>query len=460
MSSVADPAASPPPSKAEGPLGLASDAPDTDYVAPHADCPQRWEAGNFVWLALHQLLLRVGWIFKTESIIIPYFMDVVGGGPVMQGSLMLFNRLGFSIPPALYARRLKLMPEKRWAVFRSTLGMAVPFALLSILWASGAWRSTDDPSRAAWWMPYLFMVAYGVFFCLTGINQLALHAINGKVIRAERRGRLFTSSVVVGAPIAVACAWWLMTPWLKLADGGFTWLFAAPAFAFAVASLTMLGVRELPDAYEEASSSAWSRLSAAWRLATAPGPCRGVATVALLSSTSFTLFPHFQALGRSAAGGNFDLEWLMLWSITQHLAVAALSLLAGPIADRFGNRLAVQLCVFGAAAAPLIAIALATLPAEAMGRWYWLVFIALGFTPVMIKMLINYTLELVEREHHTQLIAAIGLCLAAPVIVGSPIVGWLVGVVGCTPVFALGALVLLIAGARTLWLSEPRHAAP
>ena len=32
---------------------------------------------------------------------------------------------------------LKLMPQKRWAVFAATLGMAAPFALLSVVWASG-----------------------------------------------------------------------------------------------------------------------------------------------------------------------------------------------------------------------------------------------------------------------------------------------------------------------------------
>ncbi|MEO1496767.1 MAG: MFS transporter [Planctomycetota bacterium] len=459
MSTVADaPAARPSDSTADEPLGVASDAPDSDTVAPHADCPEKWEPGNFLWLAVHQLMLRVGWVFKTESIVIPFFMDTIGGGPVLRGSLMVFNRLGFSIPPALFARSLKLMAEKRWAVFTCTLGMSVPFALLSIVWGTGVWRSAADPSVAAWWMPYLFLAAYGVFFCLTGVNQLSLHAINGKVIRAERRGRLFATSVVVGSPIAIACAWVLMPRWLNLPDGGFTWLFAAPALLFALASLTMLGIRELPDAFDEPSAGAWSRLRDAWRLAVEDGPCRGVATTALLFSASFTLFPHYQALAVDEAGESFNLRSLMIWTVTQHTAVAILSLLAGPIADRFGNRLAVQLCVFGTALGPLTAITLASLPSDAMTEWYWLVFLPLGFTPVTIKMLINYTLELVDREHHTQNVAAVGLCLAAPVIVGSPIVGWLVGVLGATPVFALGAVVLLAAGARTLTLCEPRHA--
>ena len=36
---------------------------------------------NFFLLVLYQVTQRVGWIFKTESIIIPAFMDYIGGGP-------------------------------------------------------------------------------------------------------------------------------------------------------------------------------------------------------------------------------------------------------------------------------------------------------------------------------------------------------------------------------------------
>ena len=138
--------------------------------------------------------------------------------------------------------------------------------------------------------------------------------------------------------------------------------------------------------------------------------------------------------------------------------MAFLSLLTGPIADRLGNRASVRFCVFGSALAPITAVGLSLLPVELMNQWYWLVFLPLGFTPVTIKMLINYTLELVPREDHPRFVSAVGMCLALPVIVGSPLVGALVGAVGCVPVFALGAAVILIAGVQTLWLSEPRGA--
>lgn len=458
MSSTLDESAARP-SSDEAVLGLGSDLPQTESVPLPCEETHENEPRNFVWLALHQVLMRVGWVFKTESIVMPFFMDAIGGGPVLRGSLMVFNRLGFSVPPALFARSLKLMPQKRWAVCLATFGMAIPFAVLSIVWASGVWRGADG--TPAGWMPYFFLAAYAAFFTLTGLNQLAVHSIGGKLIRPQRRGRLFAAGVFVGAPIAIASAWWLMPRWLRLPDGGFTWLFAAPAVCFALASLTMLAVREKGDDFEEESTPAWRRLWDASMLAFAPGPYRRVAIVALLFSATFTLFPHYQALARelaeSSGGAAFNTSSLMVWTVTQHLAVAVLSLFTGPMADRLGNRAAVRFCVIGAALAPLTAATLGWLAPEVSSGWFWIVFLPLGFTPVTIKMLINYTLELAPREEHPRYVSAVGMCLAWPVIFGSPLVGALVGAIGCAPVFALGAVVILAAGVQTLLLTEPRH---
>ncbi len=439
--------------------GLASDAPESDYLDTPCRATLENEPGNFFWLALHQVLMRIGWIFKTESIIIPYFMDLVGGGPTLRGSLMVFNRLGFSLPPALFAHRLKQMSQKRWAVAAGTFGMALPFALLSAVWASGIWQ--NDEGKPAFWMPYFFLIVYGLFFAITGINQLAAHSINGKLIRAERRGRLFAAGVAVGAPLSIIAAWYLMPRWFALPNSGFTWLFLAPAIAFALASLTMFAVKEEDDSFDEASPPALQRLNDAWQIIVQPGPCHGVAIVALLYSTTFTLFPHYQALATDRAKENladsFDINLLLTWTITQHISVAVLSLLVGPIADRFGNRLAIKLLLFGSTLSPLTAITLSQLPADQMNDWFWLVFAPLGFTPVTIKMLINYTLEMVSREEHPKYISAIGICFALPVILGSTLVGWLIGQIGSVPVFALGASVLVLAGIKSFGLVEPRH---
>ena len=57
-------------------------------------------AGNFV-------IGRIGWIFKTESVIVPAFVDAVAGPGWIRGLLPILNRLAQSMPPFLFARRVK-----------------------------------------------------------------------------------------------------------------------------------------------------------------------------------------------------------------------------------------------------------------------------------------------------------------------------------------------------------------
>ena len=56
---------------------------------------------NFLVLAWYQVVIRVGWIFKTESIIVPAFVDMIAGPGWVRGCLPALNRLGQSIPPVI-----------------------------------------------------------------------------------------------------------------------------------------------------------------------------------------------------------------------------------------------------------------------------------------------------------------------------------------------------------------------
>ncbi|MEM8864991.1 MAG: MFS transporter, partial [Planctomycetota bacterium] len=379
------------------------------------------EAKNFVWLALHQVMLRVGWIFKTESIVMPAFMSHVGGGPVLLGLLPVLNRLGFSIPPLLYTRRLKVMPHKKWSVVATTLAMAGPFALLSALWFTGLWRGAGG--EAAAWMPWLFLAVYGIFFCLTGLNQLGAHALHGKLIRPDLRGRLFMASVVVGTPLAITAAAWLLPAWLAQEDGGFGWIFGAVAIAFLFAGMSVLPAAETADNFREQSTNAWQKLHGAWSIVRTHREARAVGILAALASANLMLFPHYQALGREEFGLDLttttrwfglSVNGVALWVCVQNAATACISLVAGPLADRYGNRLALQFSVTGLAMAPLFILFLMSQSTADGVQWFWLVFAPLGFMPVTIRLLINYTLEIADSEDHPKFVSAIGMCLALP----------------------------------------------
>ena len=92
------------------------------------------ETRNLWTLAVHQVVLRVGWTFKTESILVPAFLDTVLSAGWLRGCLPLANRLGQSIPPVFSAERLKAMRQKKWALAAFAALVGLPYLTLAGLW--------------------------------------------------------------------------------------------------------------------------------------------------------------------------------------------------------------------------------------------------------------------------------------------------------------------------------------
>ena len=95
---------------------------------------ERREPRNLAVLAVHQIILRVGWIFKTESVIMPAFLDTIAGAGWLRGCLPVLNRFGQSIPPVLYADQLRRARLKKRVLATCVMLMAVPFAILAAVW--------------------------------------------------------------------------------------------------------------------------------------------------------------------------------------------------------------------------------------------------------------------------------------------------------------------------------------
>ena len=64
------------------------------------------EKRNILSLVLHQILFRTAWIFKTESVIIPAFLDSITEAGWVRGMLPPLNRFGQSVAPLLLSDRL------------------------------------------------------------------------------------------------------------------------------------------------------------------------------------------------------------------------------------------------------------------------------------------------------------------------------------------------------------------
>jgi MFS family permease len=429
-----------PPDKANATAPLPCGGGDPrDGMLPH-------EGRNFGILALFLVVLRTGWIFKTESIVIPAVLDSIGGSAALRGWLPLLNRFALSLPPVLFARRLAVQPRKKWTLACCTALMAAAYLVLAAIW----WLAKG---HVFVWLPVVFLVIYTLFFVATGLNQLTAGTLQGKLIRAQRRGRLLSVATVVGVVVAAASAALLIPRWFSAEQARFECLFLSAGAFFLMAAGIATALAEPADSNERGPGGLSIQVIEAWRVIRRDANFRRLALVAVLFGSSMVAFPHYQALAREQLRLHSD--QIVLWVIVQNVGTAIFSMVAGPLADRRGTRMTLRLLIASAGCVPLVAIALAHVPA--VGRWlYSLVFVLVGLTPITFRILTYYVLEATEPENHPRYLSTLTFCLALPSL-ASPLVGRLLDVVGFEAVFCGISMVVLASWCLTFRLIEPRH---
>ena len=436
------------------PLDLTTGAPaDSDLKGGEADHQRRLaieaaEPRNLLVLSAFQVLLRVGWIFKTETVIMPDFMDAIAGAGWIRGLLPVLNRVGQSLPPLVFSDALQRSPLKMRTLLSITMLMAAPFLALGTIWAM------VNDQKVAWLAP-LFLVLYFLFFSLNGLNQQAFGTAQGKLIRPVRRGWLMGQSGLIGSVSAVLAAIWLLPGWLKMPNNaGYAPIFLFNGGMYLVGGVVLLLGREPRDAPDGAPKSpVWKQFRCAWQLFWTDAGFRSVGWVAMCFISALLLFPHYQWLGREQLGAtNAN---LLPWVVAQNLTLGVFSPLLGRIADHRGNRLAVRIAVFLSALTPLVALWLASRSGEGSLTWYSLTFALLGLCPLTIRTIQNYVLELADESQHSLYLSTMTVCLAVP-FVFSPLVGWLVDKFPYQWSFGAVSAVIALGGLLTFRMPEPR----
>lgn len=426
---------------------LSTEQPESD-----ASSPEKHESRNLAILALQLIIMRIGWIFKTESVIIPHVLDIISSNASWaRGFLPVLNRLGQSLPPLLAADFIRDIRLKRRALIFTTMGMALPFLLLATVW----W-GLETHNRL--WLVVLFLVLYFIFFSATGLNQLVDGTLQGKLIRPHRRGRLLGIAGVIGSAGAVCAALFLLRPWIQLPDHeGFVYIFLFNGSAYVIAGLMANLCHEHPDeppANRPTRPPLWSPFLRAWQTFRDDQRFRRAAWMATLFMTGLLLFPHYQAMAREMLGtSDMDIIW---WVIAQNISVGILSPIFGSIADRYGNRVTLRIAAFLAALTPIIAVLLAS-PWFPLGReWFWITYVFLGITPVTMRTISNYTLELVPREKHPQYLSTMTICYTVPFLF-SPVLGLVMDHIPFQIPFLAVSGTIAIGGLLTFRMAEPRH---
>lgn len=425
---------------------MSSDAPINPENDPN-------HSRNFVLLIVYQCWLRIGWIFKTESIIMPAVLDVIGGSAWLRGCLPMLNRLGQSVPPLLASDRIRNTRQKQKVLACSTAVMGGAFFTLALVWyVTGG--------KASWYLPLIFLIVYAIFFTATGINMLVFNTLTGKLVKANQRGQLSLYGTVIGASLAALCAYWLLNLWLSsdratADESRFDLVFAFTGAMFTSAAGLTFAFRERSDTFNESRRSGFQLVTASAKSVLADRNFLLLAIIAGLFGMSLTLFPHYQRLGRD----RFELSMTALipWVIAQNLGAAAFSVPSGWIADRLGTRIVLRWMLLTMCVAPILAIVLAQYQLAGWG-WFTLVFCLLGLTPVTMRFFNYYTLEITGRENHPQYLSTMSIAMAVPPVLLSIPMGALVEIISFEFVFILVTICIFIGWILTFFLIEPRHA--
>jgi len=411
--------------------------------------PYPHEAWNFNTMSGYQVLLRTGWIFKTESLVMPAVLDMIGGSAWLRGFLPMLNRFGQSVPPMMAAGHVgNSRKKKRWLVGTTGL-MGIIFLALAVLWQ---WTGT----LSATWMSLAVLVLYAIFFACTGVNQLVVSSLQGKLIPVLRRGELMTVSSLAGSALAIFCAWVLLRRWMTGDTADFTSIFAFTGVLFLAATFASMLFREECDGFTPTKFSMRGLAVDTVAVLRNDREFRLVALTACLFGMMMTLFPHYQAIARTRL--NLDLGSLVPWIIAQNLGVALFSVPIGWVTDRFGNRLALRFLMFGLCLIPLLALGISSVE-NASEHWFLIVFGLLGLTPVAMRTFNNFTLEMTERKHQPRYLGILSLLMAGPAIVASVAVGLLIDYWGYEFTFILVTACQIGGFLMTFWLVEPRHKA-
>ena len=400
------------------------------------------EKRNLFVFALNQILMRLGWMFKAESVVIPAFIDIYTSSGTIRGLLPLILRIGQSLPQFLVAQRVARMPKKQGFFILTGFGFAIPWCVLSLILGLTSWSANV--------IVVIFLVLCTIHWLMVGCNHLANGTLQGKLISPQKRGRLLAYSNVIGCSFSIALAVYLMPHWLSESNPQYAVIFGVTAGAFGIAAVVSFWFTELPS-QPEGTAPFFKFLGDALLLLRHDRNFRRFALVILLFYSIWPLFPHYAVFGKRTLG--LASSGFVTLIVAQNASNAVGAGIMGNIADRSGNRFVLRLLILISAFTPLLAVVISRMPSGA--QLYWIIFALIGFTPVSARIVTNYTLEIAPQEKHPQYLGVMSLFQAIPLFV-SPLIGALIEEFAFEPVFITCSALVALGFLLTFRLDEPR----
>ncbi len=383
---------------------------------------------NFAAMTLYQSLMQIGWVFKTESVVVSRFVTSLASHPLLISALPILSRLPQSLAQFWFLDAVDRAPRKTPLLIAATAVFTAAWGLIAAALLFG--NNLSDGALLA-----LFFLLYAVSWTGFGVERVVNRVMMAKLIPVQRRGRVFAIGNSVGRFSSLASAGLIAALMSRAGSfrADFSLLFGC-AFLFFLLSLTgQTFFKEPPGAQPLERLTLQQIVKSGARILKEDADFRRLFGAAVIHAMSIHLFmfytayaktwspdPAFQAaLGRTLGHS----------LAAQHLVVGLLSLLLGWLVDWKGNRVVLRGLCAAMTSIPIAAVLIGGAFPSNGTRLLLLpaLYGMIGCLPVMARVMANYILEIAPPERQTLYVGLFGLAPAAtllfPVIVGAAAMG-------------------------------------
>ncbi|MDA1191012.1 MAG: MFS transporter [Candidatus Poribacteria bacterium] len=423
---------------------------------------------NFLAMTLYSIFMRVGWIFKTESSIIPGFVTALTGNPVLIGMFPLMSRAMRFIPQFFFLGMIEHAPRKKPIVIMATMG-------LTVAWLAMAAFTFFGRGLSPMWLLGAFFVCYTAGWVFTGIEQITNRVLLGQLIPVRRRGRI----IAIGGPIgsfSVLLSGPLVA-YLLSREGAFplnyALIFGLAGTFFAVTVFAQTLFKEpVAGTGSKEPLGLGDIFRSGKELFQRDENFRRIFLIAAVQSVSMYLFTFYVAYARTwSEEPEFgrSLGAMLGWGLTiQNVVIGALSLVMGLIVDWKGNRVVLRQMTAVVSAVPLVMVALGRfVPLESRVYSLLLIYALIGQMPVLQRIMSNYVLEIAPSDRQALYVGVWSggqtITLVAPLLIGAGanlFQAWTTPKGAYEIVFVICSAFLYISFFLTWKLQEPRHSTP
>ena len=88
---------------------------------------------NFFLMTIHSVVFRMGWIFKTETVLMPAFLDMLGASATVRGALPMLQKICQSGPQISMAHVASRLARLKWVYFFLMISAAAPWLIQAFL---------------------------------------------------------------------------------------------------------------------------------------------------------------------------------------------------------------------------------------------------------------------------------------------------------------------------------------